>query len=55
MRKILFVMHDMASGGAQRSLLSLFSELEKYQDRYEMNLMLMRREGLFFGQIPPSI
>ncbi len=51
----MFVMHDMASGGAQRSLLSLFSELEKYQDRYELNLMLMKREGLFFGQIPPYI
>lgn len=55
MKKILFIMHDMGSGGAQRSLLSLFSELEKYQDWYDINLILMKRKGLFYVQIPPYV
>lgn len=48
-------MHDMGSGGAQKSLLSFFSELEKFQDRYTIHLLLMKREGLFYSQIPPYI
>jgi glycosyltransferase involved in cell wall biosynthesis len=52
MKKILIIIHDMASGGAQRSLLSFLSEMEKYKDQYDLSLQVMKREGLFFGQIP---
>jgi len=55
MKKILIVMHDMGSGGAQKSLLTWLSEMEAFQDKYEVNLLLMKREGLFLSQIPAYI
>jgi glycosyltransferase involved in cell wall biosynthesis len=55
MKKILIIMHDMGSGGAQKSLLSFLSEMGRFQDRYDISLLLMKKEGLFFSQIPPYI
>lgn len=55
MRKILIVMHDMGSGGAQKSLLSWLSEMENFLDKYEINLLLMKKEGLFLSQIPQYV
>jgi len=55
MRKVLIIMHDMASGGAQRSLLSFLAEMERFQDQYDLSLLIMKREGLFYGQIPSYV
>jgi len=55
MKKILIVMHDMGSGGAQKSLLTWLSEMEAFQDKYDINLLLVKKEGLFLSQIPAYV
>lgn len=46
MKKILFVIPSLMSGGAEKSLVSLLSFFD--YDRYEVHLLSFRREGLFF-------
>ena len=53
MKKILFVMMSLYNGGAERSLVNLLSELPK--EKYEIDLLLFRREGLFLSQIPQNV
>jgi glycosyltransferase involved in cell wall biosynthesis len=55
MRKVLIIMHDMASGGAQRSLLTFLSEMEQFKDQYDISLQVMKEEGLFYQLIPSYV
>ncbi len=55
MKKILLIMHDMASGGAQKSLLSLLLEMADQQADYELSLLLIKKEGLFYEQLPAYV
>lgn len=50
MRKILFVMHSLEYGGAERSLVNLLNELP--QDCYEVDLLLFQKKGDFLAQLP---
>lgn len=50
MKKILFVIHAMGYGGAERSLVNLLMELP--QDRYQVDLLLFQRQGDFLAQVP---
>lgn len=50
--KLLFIMDTFPLGGIAKSLLALFNELK---DRYEINLLLMRQEGLFLQLIPDNV
>lgn len=53
MGKILFVMPSLGSGGAEKSLVNLLSLLD--YKKYEVDLLLLKPEGLFLGQIPQEV
>ena len=53
MKKMIFVIQAMGFGGAERSLLNLLHELPA--DRYQVDLMLFRREGAFLEQLPSHV
>lgn len=50
MKKVLFVIHSLGFGGAERSLLNLLSELP--QEKYEVDLLLFQRRGGLLDQLP---
>ena len=50
MKKILFVIFSLGYGGAERSLVNLLAELPK--DKYQVDLLLFRRQGDFLQQVP---
>lgn len=53
MKKILFVFISLYNGGAEKSLINLLNELPK--DKYEIDLLLFRREGTFLNQVPEYV
>lgn len=53
MKNILFVMPSLGSGGAEKSLVNLLSLLD--YKKYEVDLLLLKPEGLFLGQIPQEV
>lgn len=53
MKKILFVMTSLYNGGAERSLVNLLTEMPK--DRYEIDLLLFKKAGLFLAQVPQNV
>lgn len=52
-KNLLFIMPSLAAGGAEKSLITLLGFLD-YQ-KYEVDLMLFRREGFFLDQIPAGV
>lgn len=50
MKKILFVMHTLGFGGAERALVNLLCELP--QDRFEVDVLLFQRKGALMAQLP---
>ena len=51
-KSILFIMDSFPLGGISKSLLSLWNELD---DKYEIDFLLLHREGLFLSLIPSRI
>lgn len=54
MKKLLFIMDTLPLGGISKSMLSLFSELNR-NGGYEIDLFLMKKEGLFLSLLPKEI
>ena len=52
-RKILFVIESLGCGGAEKSLISLLSLLNR--DKYELNIWMMHHEGAFLSLLPKDI
>lgn len=52
-KKLLFVIHRLAAGGAEKSLVSLLGSLPL--DRFEVDLMAIDPTGIFRDQLPGSI
>ncbi len=52
-KKILFVIPSLRSGGAEKSLLTLLTLID-YQ-KYSVDLLCFRREGLFYDKIPSEV
>jgi len=52
-KKLLFVMSALDSGGGQRSLLTLLTLLD--YDRYDVDLFLFNRSGLFLDKLPEQV
>lgn len=50
MKRILFVIHSLGYGGAERALVNLLSELP--EDRYQVELLCFQRRGDFLAQLP---
>lgn len=53
MKKILFVMYALNNGGAERSLVNLLTEIDS--NKYEIDLLLFTREGMFLSQVPQNV
>ena len=51
--KILFVMTELKSGGAQKSLISLLSNLD--YNRFDVDLFLFKHEGVFLDSVPKEV
>lgn len=52
-KKILFVIPSLRSGGAEKSLISVLSLFD--YNKYEVDLLLFRRDGLFLEKLPKEI
>lgn len=53
MKNILFVIDSLGVGGAEKSLITLLNCLPKSQ--YNIDLLLIRNEGLFLKQLPQEV
>lgn len=55
--KVLIVIHDFGSGGAQKSLVSFLRALEKADllDRYEIDILVSDNYGIFKKDIPATV
>lgn len=53
MKKILFVIPTLRDGGAERSLVNLLTELP--EDKYEIDLLLLKKQGTFLSQVPSYV
>lgn len=53
-KKLLFIIPSLCSGGAERSLITLLTLLTQ-TDRYEIDLLLFREEGLFLPAVPQGV
>ena len=52
-KKILFIIPNLKSGGAEKSLVTLL-QLFDYK-KYDVSLFLFRKEGLFLSCVPPQV
>lgn len=52
-KRLLFVTQYLHTGGAEKSLLTLLSELD--YDRYEVDLLLFDHSGKLFPMVPPEV
>ena len=52
-KKLLFVIPALEVGGAEKSLINLLNEID--YSRYEVDLFLMSRTGLFLAQVPAAV
>ncbi|WP_026494392.1 glycosyltransferase [Butyrivibrio sp. WCD3002] len=50
MKKVLIVMLSLYNGGAEKSLVNMLNELPA--DKYEVDILLFRKEGMFLDQVP---
>lgn len=52
-KQILFVIPSMRSGGAEKSLLTLLTLFD--YEKYDVDLLSFRHDGLFFEKLPPQV
>lgn len=52
-KKILFVMNNLNVGGAEKALVSMLQVFD--YEKYEVDLLLFKKEGLFLNQIPAEV
>lgn len=52
-KRILFVIPSLRSGGAEKSLVVLLSLMD--YEKYDVDLLCFRRDGLFYDKIPPQV
>lgn len=53
MKKVLFVIHSLGFGGAEKSLVNLLHELPS--DRYEIDVLLFQEKGGLLSQVPNTV
>lgn len=52
-RQILFVINNLHVGGAEKALISLLQHFD--YDKYSIDLLLFKKEGLFLHQLPEQV
>lgn len=53
MKKILFIMYNLAGGGAEKVLIDLLDNID--YTRYEVDLLLIRKEGVYLNSINNNV
>lgn len=53
MKKVLIVMTSLYNGGAEKSLVNMLNEFPK--DKYEIDLLLFKKSGMFMSQVPEFV
>lgn len=53
MKKILFIMYNLAGGGAEKVLIDLLNNID--YTRYEVDLLLIRKEGVYLNSINKNV
>lgn len=54
-KKIIFVLNYMGNGGVAKALVNLLNVLEKYNDKYDVDLFLFKHKGELLGNIPKYV
>ena len=49
-KKLLFIMPSLGSGGAEKALITILNLFD--YSRYDVDLFLFRRQGLFLPDVP---
>lgn len=52
-KRILFVITSLYNGGAEKSMVNLLNEID--YNRYDVDLLLFKKKGLFLGQVPKQV
>ncbi len=52
-KKILFVIHSLEEGGAERVLINLLKRFD--YKRYEVDLCVVEKRGIYFGELPHQV
>ena len=52
-KKILFVIHRLDAGGAEKSLISLLNSLPL--ESFEIDLLAVDPKGIFHNQVPATV
>lgn len=52
-KRVLFVMNNLHCGGAEKALISLLDTMD--YSKYDVDLLLMKHEGLFLSKIPSKV
>ena len=52
-KNILFIIPSLEVGGGEKSLVSLLNQMD--YSKYNVDLFLIKKEGLFLKMIPPEV
>jgi len=52
-KDVLFIMNNLTCGGAEKALISLLQTMD--YSRYNVDLYLFKKEGLFMSQLPKEV
>lgn len=55
MKRVLFVIDTLGSGGGQKSLVNFLNELDPEEHGLQIDLLLFARRGLFLEQVPSYV
>lgn len=53
MKKVLFIIHSLTSGGAEKVLIDIFNEFD--YSEYSVSLLLLKKEGRYIERLPSQI
>ncbi len=53
MKNILFVIYNLTSGGAERSLVNLLNEID--YSKYNISLLMFEKKGIYLNQVPQQV
>lgn len=53
MKKILFIIHSLTSGGAEKVLIDILDEYD--YSKYEVTLLLLKNEGRYINRLPKKV
>lgn len=55
MKRVLFVIDTLGSGGGQKSLVNFLNELDPKECNFQVDLLLFSKRGIFLSQVPSYV